>query len=53
MKPPPLGLSKLNFDDESKGNLGATGFGFIVSDQRGDMRGFGYVSLGRETKNTT
>ena len=51
--PPPESLSKLNFDEASKGNPGPTGYGFITRDQWGAMRGFGYDFLGCETNNTT
>ena len=42
----------MNFDGAFKGNPGLMGYGFLIRDQWGAMKGFGYGFLGRETNNT-
>ncbi|GLJ13809.1 hypothetical protein SUGI_0220390 [Cryptomeria japonica] len=38
-KPPPSGWKKMNFDGASKGNLGLSGYGVVIRDEKGNLIG--------------
>ncbi|GLJ07917.1 hypothetical protein SUGI_0077130 [Cryptomeria japonica] len=37
--PPPSGWKKMNFDGASKGNLGLSGYGAVIRDEKGEFIG--------------
>ena len=49
--PPPSGFFKLNFDGDSKGNLGPSEYGCIIKDHMRNMQGFKCGFIGKETNN--
>ena len=50
-EPPPEGIFKLNFEGASKGNPDLASYGYIVRDIIGNMMGFSFSFIERETNN--